>query len=71
MATCEKCWRDAHLHYLMSVAFQVDQYHRIVRERESAGIICTPEEQCGDVHVLCVDNDTRCRCGLKSVELPK
>ncbi len=65
MAACEKCWSDAYLHSAMRVTFQVDEYQRLVREREANGIVCTPEEQCGDLHVLCVDGDTRCRCGAR------
>jgi hypothetical protein len=45
------------------------EYRHVLRENEvkNSGP-CTPEEQCGDLHVLCVDNDTRCRCGKRTKE---
>ncbi len=57
MAACERCWNDAKMRGLT--------YAFVVEERNESGEVCTPKDQCGELHVLCVDNDTKCRCGLR------
>ena len=44
MSSCEKCWADSG---------GGGEYSRLMYERESAGRICTPEEQAGRDADLC------------------
>lgn len=59
MAACERCWSEARMR-------GIDYYEVMAEKQAPGGRICTPEEQCGDLHVLCVDGDTRCRCGART-----
>lgn len=65
MPACEKCWADAHRGPQFSVA---DEYRRLIEERKDNP--CTPEEQCGEMHLLMdwTDRPRQCRCG-KRVEV--
>lgn len=58
MAACERCW--AEYRGLQATGVFSVSYEEILAYRHPP---CTPEEQCGDLHILCVDNNTRCRCG--------
>ncbi len=48
MASCEKCWRDAHLGPQFSVA---EEYARLLKERKDNP--CTPEQQAGQDATFC------------------
>lgn len=61
MPACEKCWADAARYSYESGRDRVDIYRDLVEERD-----CTPEEQCGDMHLVLSWKDGRpdqCRCG--------
>lgn len=67
MAACEKCWAD----WRRRQMFQPDlNYSDVVAERELLGPLCTLAEQCGDVHVICVEvgGVKQCRCGVRQEE---
>lgn len=49
MACCEKCWRDAARAMLLRGVDQVEEYHRLLKERDASGQVCTPEQQRGEV----------------------
>lgn len=49
MASCEKCWRDAHRAPDASVA---DEYARLLKQRDRTNP-CTPEEQAGEHATSC------------------
>ena len=53
MATCEKCWSDAH--------GSAEAYEQILRERDESGNPCTPEEQAGPDAGWCVRCQRRTR----------
>lgn len=65
MAMCEKCWRDAgfDVGWDSYPGDKTDRYHELVEERKD--VPCTPEEQCGDAHIVSryKDGTTRCVCG--------
>lgn len=65
MAACEKCWNEARRrHFDRGECDSVtDAYYRVMAEVEDAGQVCTPAEQCGDLHVIV---DESCRCGLRA-----
>lgn len=46
MAACEKCWADAQFQAHHSGKSVVDEYYRLLRERNDHP--CSPEEQRGD-----------------------
>lgn len=60
MAMCERCWADAKAAQRLRGVDQFDEYRRLVAERE-----CSPEQQCGEMHLLLdyTDGSRRCRCG--------
>jgi hypothetical protein len=61
MATCEKCWKDSASPYNWGDhESHTEAYNALVYGRIDHP--CTPEEQCGDVHLIIYD---KCRCGLK------
>lgn len=60
MPACERCWSE-YQRRLHGGEHQLT-YSEVVVERDRNGG-CTPEEQCGEMHLLCVENDTVCRCG--------
>lgn len=66
MAACERCWREYQFRLLMGCK---TTYSAIVAERDRTGG-CTPEEQCGELHLVCVKDERgpRCRCGLKRAD---
>ena len=48
MATCEKCWGRAFTRaYSGPTKSQADCYADILKERDEAGLVCTPEERAG------------------------
>ena len=48
MACCEKCWADAYIRARCDTSkSQAEHYPDILREREEAGMVCTPKEQAG------------------------
>ena len=53
MASCEKCWSDARRTGV--------RYSDLIRDRETAGIICTPEQQAGEDAKPCA------MCGRKTM----
>lgn len=59
MPACERCWR-----IYMSQGETVP-YSKVVAEQEQLYGPCTPEEQCGEVHLVLdmKDGGRRCRCG--------
>lgn len=75
MAICERCWAEAALRaqddllcQFDRLLCQVDHYRAVMREREAAGLECSPAEQCGDRHDLVElrDGMMRCRCGART-----
>lgn len=71
MTACERCWAEytrrtwgLHNHGLT--------YADVVREREEEHGPCSPEEQCGEMHLVLdwQDGTRHCRCG-KVVKEPQ
>lgn len=64
MAACEKCWSDAFLLAFNSNRDQSTIYRSLVEEREKEGRSCTPEQQCGEMHLVLEwkDSEPMCRC---------
>lgn len=62
MAACEKCWSEykQRLYWGEHVT-----YSQVVAENDNAGH--TPEEQCGDLHVIVGES---CRCGKRRAGEP-
>jgi hypothetical protein len=60
MPACEKCWADAHFAAALRGVDQSKVYRELVAERD-----CTPEEQCGEMHLVIEwdDREPQCRCG--------
>jgi hypothetical protein len=56
MAACEKCWADSRNPL---IGDDSDSYRRLLEERKDNP--CTPEQQCGELHVR--DDSGNCRCG--------
>jgi hypothetical protein len=56
MSSCEKCWRDA--------GGDAEKYHQLVKERNAAGMQCTPEEQAGGEYATACPS-----CGRKTVHM--
>lgn len=54
MPSCEKCWEDARLIARESGAEHVDEYGRLVQERD-----CTPEERAGRNALRCPTCQTK------------
>lgn len=48
MSACEKCWSDAFVISRTLGGSQVDEYRKLIKQREENGHICTPGEQLGD-----------------------
>ncbi len=65
MPGCEKCWSEAGIRATSGSAWKTktDHYHDILDEHKAAGVTCTPEEQCGELHVIELGGALRCRCG--------
>jgi len=59
MAICEKCWSEASARAANLGGNSVMHYDEIIEEKKQAP--CSPEEQCGDLHVITSDHG--CRCG--------
>jgi hypothetical protein len=53
MASCEKCWTEAH--------GDAERYLRLVEDRDASGHACTPEEQAGPDAKVCPS------CGRRAV----
>lgn len=52
MASCEKCWADAHLRYVCDRSkCQAEHYHDLIKERKNNP--CTPEQQAGRDAKIC------------------
>lgn len=68
MAACERCWAEAGLRAEGDGRPQNDHYREVVREREQAGLECSPAEQCGEVHALhqWLGVWARCACGERT-----
>lgn len=60
MPACEKCWHEAGIRAAVGVRDKVDIYRELVESRD-----CTPEEQCGEMHLVLdwKDGSKKCRCG--------
>lgn len=61
MAACERCWAEYQARVLQDPSVN---YSDVVAERDKRGG-CTPEEQCGSLHIKCVPDDDGqllCRC---------
>jgi hypothetical protein len=70
MATCEKCWDDAYSRsWGGSEKTQSEHYQDLLEERK--GNPCSPEEQCGENHLLLdwKDGTRHCVCGSRSRRL--
>lgn len=64
MAGCEKCWSDAgRREHRGTSKTKTDHYHDLLEERTANP--CTPEEQCGEMHIVLdwKDGGKRCVCG--------
>lgn len=66
MPACERCWSE------YKWRLETDglvTYRRVVEERDKVGG-CTPEEQCGEMHLLVdwTDRPRQCRCGKRLEE---
>lgn len=62
MAACERCWAEFSRRQFGESHVTYDQ---VCREREESHGLCTPEEQCGEMHLVLdwKDGGRRCRCG--------
>jgi hypothetical protein len=47
MPSCERCWSEASARAVGTHRPTIDVYYEVVKEREDAGLICTPQEQAG------------------------
>ena len=66
MAACEKCWRDAASRERSDTSkTQGEHYRDLIHERQDSP--CTPEEQCGELHLIFdwESGPPRCRCGAR------
>ena len=65
MPGCEKCWHDAHVIADAIGGSVADEYARLINQRREAP--CTPEEQCGEMHLLLdwMDRPRQCLCGKR------
>ena len=66
MAACEKCWNDAYNKSYGSHTDQATEYQKLIKERKDTP--CSPEEQCGEMHLILEykDGTKHCRCGKKT-----
>jgi len=62
MPVCERCW--AIYSRREAIGYNVT-YAQVVAEEEAQRGVCTPAEQCGDMHLVLdfKDGSRRCRCG--------
>lgn len=70
MAACERCWKD----YTRRSHVEPElNYSDVVAQRERTHGACTPEEQCGEMHLILrwTDRPDQCRCGKVVAELRK
>ena len=58
MAACERCWAEYRRREFVDGA----SYHQVLVEREAAHGGCTPEEECGEMHLIIGGS---CRCGKR------
>lgn len=73
MTACERCWADARARVMFRGGDLSERYHEVMREREEDHLagrapICTPEQQCGEIHAV-PWGKTACRCGAKTVDV--
>ena len=64
---CEKCWSDAYSRELADTSKSQGEHHQeLIRERIDNP--CTPEEQCGEMHLVIKwkDGTKHCICGEMS-----
>jgi hypothetical protein len=63
---CERCWAEYNRRQLLGEHDLT--YSEVVAQREERGGACSPEEQCGETHLLLdwKDGSRRCRCGARS-----
>jgi hypothetical protein len=63
MAACERCWAEFSRRSLYEGSLT---YSEVVAQTEASGRVCTPAEQCGDLHITLEmkDGGKRCRCGM-------
>lgn len=64
MPACEKCWRDSR-NARYDGPNSRTAYSDLVRRRDQEGKTCTPEEQCGELHVIGYRDgeEAVCACG--------
>lgn len=62
MAACERCWAEFSRRSFDRPSLT---YSDVVAQTEESGYVCTPREQCGDLHLVLdmKDGGRRCRCG--------
>lgn len=65
MASCEKCWSGSFMLAAVSGRPQAEVYRELI-ERSN----CTPEEQCGEMHLVLEWKDSKpmCRCEHAKLE---
>ena len=73
MASCEKCWSDAGFLAFNSNVDQATIYRSLVEERAKEGHVCTPAEQCGEMHLVLEwqDSEPMCRCRRAALTRPE
>lgn len=66
MAACEKCWSDANRRCPSDAPAE---YRRLLEESRDSP--CTPEEQCGEMHLVLewTDSAPMCRCEHAKLEV--
>jgi len=65
---CEKCWSDAGFIAASAQTSKAEEYSRLIDERAEKP--CTPEEQCGEMHLIFdwKDGTRHCVCGARGPE---
>lgn len=68
MPVCERCW--AEYQYRQRFEDVSLTYSEVVAQREAEHGACSPEEQCGEMHLVLdwKDGGRRCRCGKRMEE---
>lgn len=63
MPACQKCWGDAGYVSMTRGTSKAEEYGKLIDERKDSP--CTPEEQCGEMHIVIqwVVGSNRCICG--------
>jgi len=62
---CEKCWSDATSRAFSLGNSTTEEYHKLLDERRDTP--CSPEEQCGEMHLVFdwKDGTRHCVCGVR------